>query len=61
MYSDDHCVDVVKMMLKWCLCDDDHEVWWWWWRTRLWCSLYEDVVNDDGDFNEDDYKNIIYW
>ena len=54
MYSDDHCVDVVKMMMKWCLCDDDHEVWWWWWRTRLWCWWYEDVVDVDGDFNEDD-------
>ena len=52
MYSDDYCVDVVVMM-KWCLCDDDHEVWWRW-RTRLWCWWYEDVVDDDGDFNEDD-------
>ena len=54
MYSDDHCVYVVKMMMKWFLFDDDHEVWCWWWRTRLWCWWYEDVVDVDGDFNEDD-------
>ena len=49
MYSDDHCVDVVKMMMmKWCLCD------WWLWSSNRWCWWYEDVVDVDGDFNEDD-------
>ena len=59
MNSDDDYVDIVKMMMmmKWCLCDNDHEVWW---RSNRWCWWFEDDQDcDDNDCEVDDVVVIL--